>query len=644
MATIRWKARDGDWATAADWNLGRLPGAADKVLIDTPRRHTVTHGSGDDVVQALRVGAEDDFIVVGGSLKVTARASFGHLLITGGTLVLDGRSTAESLIQSAFLAGAGTFTVSGVASVNGLETGAGTTILQGTSTISFLGLDGGRTLENQGTLTMSGNGEIDLGVNPFGENLGGATFRNAAGGVIDLQGVNHIGFVEELPVGDISFTNAGTLKKTVGAGPAFVNVALTNTGAIRVEAGALEFDAGLTNSGAGTAHVASGATLRISGGGSSSASAFTVAAGARLEFAQIFPGPNVFSLGAGTVGGPGTVVVSGGELALGTGAVTVAGFAQGNATQSNCTISGSGTLTVTGPAAFTGGAMRQTGPGVTLLEGSSTLAGNVVGGLFLEGGRVLENQGTFTLSSGFMELGSGAGGATLRNDAGGTIDLQGIATIARGAGATVLINAGLLEKTAGAGDAIVGVAVVNTGAIVARAATLDFIQAISGDGTLAVQSGATLEADAGAAASLSMAFKAGGGTLALHHAGAFAATIHGFAAGDAIDLLGKRADSAVLETGDRLAIFRGSRRLATLQLAGDYTGASFHVASNGAGGTSITVTMPAAIHVAAAPAHLFIDAMAGFGGDPSGPVGAWTHSHAGPDRPPLCAPRPAHFV
>ncbi|MEP6968771.1 MAG: hypothetical protein ABI906_11895, partial [Pseudomonadota bacterium] len=100
MATIRWKARDGDWATAADWNLGRLPGAADKVLIDTPRRHTVTHGSGDDVVQALRVGAEDDFIVVGGSLKVTARASFGHLLITGGTLVLDGRSTAESLIQS----------------------------------------------------------------------------------------------------------------------------------------------------------------------------------------------------------------------------------------------------------------------------------------------------------------------------------------------------------------------------------------------------------------------------------------------------------------------------------------------------------------------------------------------------------------
>ena len=244
---------------------------------------------------------------------------------------------------------------------------------------------------------------------------------------------------------------------------------MTNTGAIRVETGTLEFDAGLINSGAGTAHVASGATLRIGGGGSSGASAFTVAAGAMLEFAQIFPGPNVFTLGAGTVGGPGTVAVSGGELALGTGAVTVAGFAQGNATQSNCTVSGSGTLTVTGSAAFTGGAMRQTGPGVTLLEGSSTLAGNVVGGLFLEGGRVLENQGTFTLSSGFMELGSGAGGATLRNDAGGTIDLQGIATIARGAGATVLINAGLLEKTAGAGAAIVGVAVVNTGAIVARA-------------------------------------------------------------------------------------------------------------------------------------------------------------------------------
>ena len=338
--------------------------------------------------------------------------------------------------------------------------------------------------------------------------------------------------------------------------------------------------------------MASGATLRIGGGGSSSASAFTVAAGGTLQFAgHIFAaGGDVFTLGAGTVGGSGTVAVSGGELALGAGAVTVAGFAQGNATQSNCTVSGSGTLTVTGSAAFTGGAMRQTGPGVTLLEGSSTLAGNVVGGLFLEGGRVLENQGTFTLESGLIELGSGVGDATLRNDAGATIDLRGIALIGQGAGADALINAGVLEKTAGAGAAIVGVAVVNTGAIVARAFTLEFIQAISGDGTLAVEAGATLEADAGAAASLAMTFKAGGGTLALHHARAFAATIHGFAAGDAIDILGKRADRAVLESGDKLAIFRGSTRLATLQLAGDYTGATFNVASDGAGGTNITVT------------------------------------------------------
>lgn len=644
MTTIRWRDGDGDWATAADWNRGRAPQAGDDARIDTASFHTVTHGSGDDTVRTLRVG-NDDFVVSGGSLTITATASFANLLSVGGTLALGGAATAARLNQRGTVSGAGTLTVSGAASVDGLQTGVGTTVLQGASTISFLALDGDRILENQGTLTMSGNGEIGLGVNPFGETLGGATLRNAAGGVIDLQGVNHIGSVEELPVGEVNFTNAGTFKKTVGAGPAFVDVALTNIGAIRVETGTLEFDAGLTNSGPGTAHVASGATLRISGGGSSGASAFTVAAGARLEFAQIFPGPNVFTLGAGTVGGAGGVVVSGGELALGAGAVTVAGFAQGNTTQSTCTVSGSGTLTVTGPATFAGGAMSQTGPGVTLLQGASILVGNVVGGLFLEGGRVLENQGTFRVQNGgFIELGFGVGGATLRNDAGGTIDLQGVATIARGAGATILINAGLLEKTAGAGDAIVGVAVVNTGAIVAKASTLEFLQAISGDGTLAVESGATLEVDAGAAASLSMAFETGGGTLALHHAGAFAATIHGFAAGDAIDILGKRADRVVLESGDRLAIFRGDRRLATLQLAGDYTGATFSLAADGAGGTDITVATPAAIHAAAAPAHRFVDAMAGFAADPGGAAGAWARSHATPDRPALCAPRLAHFV
>ncbi|MBA3811542.1 MAG: hypothetical protein H0X27_07855 [Caulobacteraceae bacterium] len=644
MTTIRWRDGDGDWATPSDWNRGRAPQAGDDALIDTALFHTITHGSGDDTVRTLRVG-NDDFVVSGGSLMITATSSFANLLSVGGTLALGGAATAARFDQRGTVSGAGDLTVSGAASVDGLQTGVGTTILEGASKISFLGLDGGRTLENRGTLTMIQYGEIDLGVNPFGETRGGATLLNAAGGVIDLQGVNHIGFVEQLPVGDVSFINAGTFKKTVQAGPAFVNIALTNTGAIRVETGTLEFDAGLTNSGAGTAHVASGATLRISGGGSSGASAFILAAGATLEFAQIFPGPNVFTLGAGTVGGSGTMVVSGGELALGAGAVTVTGFAQGNTTQSTCTVSGSGTLRVTGAATFGGGAMSQTGPGVTLLEGASILVGNVVGGLFLEGGRVLENQGTFTVQNGgFIELGSGAGDATLRNDAGGTIDLQGVATVARGAGASVLINAGLLEKTAGAGEAIVGVAVVNTGAIVARAATLEFLQSISGDGTLAVEIGATLEADAGAAASLSMAFKAGGGTLALHHAGAFAATIHGFSAGDAIDLLGKRADRAVLETGDRLAIFRGDRRLATLQLAGDYTGATFNLAADGAGGTDITVTTPAAIRLAAAPTRPFIDAMAGFAADSGGPAGAWTPSHAASHRPLLCKPRPTHFV
>ncbi|MGI9168926.1 MAG: hypothetical protein ACR2FH_01950 [Caulobacteraceae bacterium] len=631
--TIRWNVdADGDWASAADWDLGRIPLFGDDVAIDTADFHTVTHGSGDDNVHTLTVG-NDDFVVSGGSLRVRARASFARgLTISNGTLALGGRATAVEFNQSDTLAGRGTLTVTGSASLNGLQTGRGVTVLQGDSTINFLGLDGGRTLENQGVLTLSGNAEIDLGVNPFGPTRGDATLINDAGGTIDLTGSNHIGFVEQLPLGAVGFANAGTLKKTGPPGAAFISVDLANTGQVRVESGLLEFDAAFADSGSGIADVASGARLRLGGGGSADAGAFTVQAGGVLEFAgAIFAGlDDVFHLGAGTIGGDGTVAVSGGELALGAGAVTI-----GVLDQSHSTLSGSGILTVTGSANFSGGAMMQTGPGTTLLEGVSSVVGNVPGAIFLDGGRVLENRGRLTVENGAL-IGLGGleeGGATLRNDVGGAIDLQGVGGISGGGAATHFINAGKLEKSALPGRAIVGVAVTDTGRILARAFTLVFSQAIDGDGAMAVYGGATLEVDASAAASLSMNFNGVGGTLALGEASAFAATISGFAPGDTIDLLETKASRAVLKSGDRLAIYRSGAVIATLQLTGNYAGATFNVASDGAHGSNITVTLPAATS-----AQRFTAAMAGLGADGvAGPLAGEARLHH--VQPTLCAPR-----
>ena len=66
----------------------------------------------------------------------------------------------------------------------------------------------------------------------------------------------------------------------------------------------------------------------------------------------------------------------------------------------------------------------------------------------------------------------------------------------------------------------------------------------------------------------------------------------------------------------------GATTIATLQLAGAHGGDTFHVASDSAGGTNITVTT--------GPAHAvqFISGMAGFGGDKHGPVSVFIETHS----------------
>ena len=130
--------------------------------------------------------------------------------------------------------------------------------------------------------------------------------------------------------------------------------------------------------------------------------------------------------------------------------------------------------------------------------------------------------------------------------------------------------------------------------------------------------------------------------LALKDAAKFAAAIGGFAATDTIDLLGKKATSAVLGAGDTLVIKNGTKAVATLQLAGTYTGDTFNVASDGAGGTDITLSTGTAKPPPSTPVLPFIAAMAAIG--PRAPA----HLTAGPLTPPLhldiAPPRAGQFA
>ncbi len=162
-----------------------------------------------------------------------------------------------------------------------------------------------------------------------------------------------------------------------------------------------------------------------------------------------------------------------------------------------------------------------------------------------------------------------------------------------------------------------------------------------GAGTVALRAGGMAEVDQSTASTLTLAFRGATATLDLAAPSTFAATIAGFAASDAIDLLNITATSAVLGPGDTLMITNGSTAVATLQLSGNYTGDTFATASDGHGGTSITVASGGgAASPGAAPRtpHVFIAALASLGAQAGAPhLASPAYAHGAPSL--LVAPR-----
>ena len=91
--------------------------------------------------------------------------------------------------------------------------------------------------------------------------------------------------------------------------------------------------------------------------------------------------------------------------------------------------SGSGTVTVTGAAAFTlGSSPLHTGTGTTVLQSGGSLAlFSSALNLGLDGGRTLQNNGTFTWTVGTIDLNSGtlANSGKFVNSSGATFVVSG---------------------------------------------------------------------------------------------------------------------------------------------------------------------------------------------------------------------------
>ena len=426
-------------------------------------------GSGTFTLSGGSYDASGTTEISGGATNFTGATitSLGALDVICGTLALGSSSgTAASLTQTGgIISGTGTLTVSGAAtfsSGNDEQTGTGTTLLDGVTSMynSNIGLDGGRVLENAGTFNVIVSGAFYLGDNFYGTTLGGSTIKNDKGATFDFETASEINNEQ----GVNAFVNAGTLEQTVTTGTTNIGVTVTNTGTVSVKTGMLEF----------------------SGGGSSSAGAFTVASGATLDF-----GGGAFTLSGGTIGGAGVTQVSAGTLTTATNLTIASSF-----TQTGGTITGSNELTISGAATFIG-TDEQTGTGTTLLDGVTSMYNSNIG---LDGGRVLENAGTFNVIAsanfylGYNFYGTTLGGSTIKNDKGATFDFETASGITNEQGANAFVNAGTLEQTVTPGTTTIGVTITNTGTVSVQTGTLEFnAGGTSTAGKFTVASGATLD-------------------------------------------------------------------------------------------------------------------------------------------------------
>ncbi len=493
-APVNWVPdADGFWDVVANWSSNPvLPTAADDVTLNVGGAtvRTITHRNGTNTINSL-----------------TSQENFS---LTGGTLTLNGASTVNGVfaMSAGVLAGAGTLTVTGAATITGGQmTGTGTTTLQGPTSISVsgLGLDAGRILRNEATLTWTA-GTIDLNNS---QNGGSGRIDNIAGALFDAQGNNLIsatGFADvNSVVGFPAFNNAGTLRKSASGGVTNISVALNNTGTVEVQTGTLNLSGGGTSSGDFTG--APGATLQFGGGthnldaNADITTANTTFSGGTVNHAGVYNTSGTTTVTGGTANLTGGTLTSlGTVLTITNGTLNLSGSpaSVGTYTQGSGILAGTGTLTVTGAATITGGQM--TGTGTTTLQGPTSIS---VSGLGLDAGRILRNEATLTWTAGTIDLNNSQNGGSGRIDniAGALFDAQGnnlisatgFADVNSVVGFPAFNNAGTLRKSASGGVTNISVALNNTGTVEVQTGTLNLSGGGTSSGDFTGAPGATLQ-------------------------------------------------------------------------------------------------------------------------------------------------------
>lgn len=438
----------GNWFTLANWSPRVIPLSNDNVFLT--ERGVTTTNNGNAVCRSFTLGGP------------TANAT-----LTG---------TGDLTVLSHFSWGQGTMS------------GSGRTVIPPNASLNISGalnhvLSGGRTLENSGTIVLSGSSLT----------MGSATITNRAGAVFDCQTAVTIG------VGGVNqFDNAGTFRKSISSGTATWPVAFNNSGVVEIQTGRLALN-GSSGTHSGRFEIAAGASLNFSsGGGTQVADAASIITGD----GDLIVSGNVIATLAGLVNPTGAHIFSGGTVNLnGTyictnNPVTISGATanfNGASTVarvnlSNGNLGGTAVLTVMDTMNWSGGSMI--GSGRTIIASGASL--NLINA-------ATEALNTRTLENGGTVIWTGAGNlnvnfAVITNRAGALFELRNNATFVLQAGSSRFDNAGTLRKAIAGGTSTFGSGfpLNNYGTAEIQAGTLLFSASCTNRGAFSLSPGTTL--------------------------------------------------------------------------------------------------------------------------------------------------------
>lgn len=317
----------------------------------------------------------------------------------------------------------------------GTMNGGGRTVLSPGATLSAdipsLATLSGRTLENGGTIRLTGSGSLALN--------NGAVITNRPGAVFNFENEGAFGLGGLVPNGRLD--NAGTFRKSAGTGTSTVvsGLGFDNSGTVEIQTGTLSCNGAFTND--GVVNLSAGTTNRLAAGGSATGT-FSAPASALAEWTG-----GTYTLNAGAqLNGTGLYRLNGGALTVNPNLIVE----NLDLIQSSSSLSGPGAVTVAGAMNWTAGTMSGSGrtiisAGVLLnlaLSTSATLA------------RTLENGGTVLWTGAVFGVNSGGvitnrAGALFRAESEAANGLGGVPANGR------FDNAGTFRKSAGVGTTTV---------------------------------------------------------------------------------------------------------------------------------------------------------------------------------------------